>query len=382
MTSRTVRDRFADIGFFLFAAAFSVASSEEVLVGTDLSETQLFYDQLVGALACASLFLRRRWPVPLALALPVVGTWSHFATGPIMVALFTVACLRPLRVSRWVGGLALAPLVVFLWGRPDPDLPRTWSAIVYFALVAASFGWGLYVRSRRQLVAELRRRAEQAEEAARRQAREDVAREMHDVLAHRLSLLSVHAGALEYNRGASPEEVRRAAAVIRDSAHQALEDLREIIGVLRSPGGEDGDRPQPTVGDLERLVGESREAGLRVVLVLPEGDLAGVSAVVGRTAYRVVQEGLTNVRKHAPDAEVTVTVGGLPGRGLELELRNAVPVRGSGAGGPGVGGAVGIPGAGQGLNGLAERVELAGGRIEHGGWGGDFRLYAWLPWSA
>ncbi|MCB5163299.1 histidine kinase [Streptomyces bambusae] len=376
MASQLARDRFADIGAFLFAAGFSVLTYEDVLAGEEIPSARLFYEQLGGLLACVLLFLRRRWPVPLAVVLPIAGTWSHFVTGPIMVALFTVACLRPLRVSRWAGALAFAPLPWFLLSRPDPAQPGTASAIVYFALAAASFGWGLYVRSRRQLVAELRLRAEQAEAAARRQAREDVAREMHDVLAHRLSLLSVHAGALEYNPGASPEDVRRASAVIRDSAHQALEDLREVIGVLRSPvGPDDAERPQPTAGDLGRLVAESRRAGLPVELEVTADDLAGVPAGVGRTAYRVVQEGLTNALKHAPGASARVVVAGRQGRGLELELRNAVPSRGGASG-------AGIPGAGQGLNGLAERVELAGGRLEHGRTGGDFRLYAWLPWSA
>ena len=105
-------------------------------------------------------------------------------------------------------------------------------------LLSGSFGWGLFVRSRRQLIASLRERADRAHAEARRQAREDIAREMHDVLAHRLSLLSVHAGALRFNPGAPEEEIQRTAGVIRDCAHEALEDLREIIGVLRASSGE------------------------------------------------------------------------------------------------------------------------------------------------
>ncbi|MBW1597426.1 sensor histidine kinase [Streptomyces sp. JJ38] len=389
MPRRSAREWFADTGFFLFAIVFSVLTFEDALAGDRVSEEALFYEQVVGALACAALFLRRRWPVPLAVVLLVAGTFSHFVTGAIMVAVFTVAAHRPLRVSRWVGALAAAPLPVVLLDAPDVAEPDTVSALVYFALVAASFGWGLYTRSRRLLLVELRDRADRAAREARRHAREDIAREMHDVLAHRLSLLSVHAGALEFRPDAPAEEVRRASGVIRDSAHQALEDLREIIGVLRSSdaqseggAGGDGDRPrrpQPTLGDLAGLVDESREAGMRVALELRVAEDAEVPTGTGRTVYRVVQEALTNARKHAPGAGVTVAVGGRRGAGLEVEVRNAVPGAGGDAS-PDVHEDA-IPGGGQGLVGLGERVRLAGGRLQHGRAGDEFRLTAWLPWS-
>ncbi|MEU5130301.1 sensor histidine kinase [Streptomyces mobaraensis] len=413
------RDRLADLGCFLFAAAFSVATAEDALDGRRLSETVLLADQLAGGLACAALFLRRRWPVQVAVALVVTGSLSHFAAGPIMVALFTVAAHRPPGVTGWVAAFTVLPLPVFLLGRPALDEPGTASAFTYFALVAGAFGWGLYVRSRGRLIAGLRERADRAAEEARRQVREEIAREMHDVLAHRLSLLSVHAGALEFRPDAPAEDVRRASGIIRDAAYQALEDLREIIGVLRLPSGDAPDRPQPTLDDIPRLVEESREAGMRVEVDMraAAGASAGASAdtsaggpptaVTGRTAYRIVQEGLTNARKHAPGADVTVTVEGGPDTGLVVEVRNAVPVavaagalhggglpggvlRGGGTLGaalPGAGASdggipgSGVPGAGQGLTGLAERARLADGRLEHGRADGEFRLRAWLPWD-
>ncbi|MBZ4321338.1 sensor histidine kinase [Streptomyces huiliensis] len=422
------RDRLADLGCFLLAAAFSVATAEDALDGRRLSDAALLADQLAGGLACAALFLRRRWPVQVAVALVVTGAFSHFAAGPIMVALFTVAAHRPPRVTRWVAAFTALPLPLFLLGRPSLDEPGTAAAFTYFALVAGAFGWGLYVRSRSQLVAGLRERADRAAEEARRQVREEIAREMHDVLAHRLSLLSVHAGALEFRPDAPAEDIRRASGVIRDAAYQALEDLREIIGVLRPPAGDTPDRPQPTLDDIPRLVEESRAAGMRVeVGVRVEGGSEGgaggelggeggggsggvpPAAVTGRTAYRIVQEGLTNARKHAPGADVTVTVEGGPEAGLVVEVRNAlrsavpvaVPVgarggvtgaafpgaglpgaglRGEGIPGAGIQGS-GIPGAGQGLTGLAERARLADGRLEHGCVDGEFRLRAWLPWG-
>jgi signal transduction histidine kinase len=230
-------------------------------------------------------------------------------------------------------------------------------------------------------VVSLRDRAERAEaeqqlrvEQARQAERARIAREMHDVLAHRISLLSLHAGALEFRPDAPPDEVARAASVIRASAHDALEDLRTVIGVLReTPDGDAPERPQPVLGDLPSLIEESRAAGMRVsfdsrisAVGLPEGT--------GRSAYRIVQEGLTNARKHARGSAVDVTVAGAPGGGLEIEIRNRLPVGAPAA-------SAEIPGAGTGIIGLAERASLAGGRLEHGRTdAGDYRLWAWLPW--
>ncbi|MGP4025153.1 sensor histidine kinase [Actinomadura sp. 3N407] len=364
---RTTRDWLIDIGLFLLAAGFSVIAFDTVTQG--VGPTRVIADQITGALACAALFLRRRWPVHLAVALLVTGTFAHLVTGPTLIALFTVAAQRPVRTTAWVSALAFAPLPLFLARAPDMEDHRTGSAIAFFSLVAGVVGWGLFVRAQRQLAVFLRERAEQVAAEARRQVREDIAREMHDVLAHRLSLLSVHAGALEFNPGAPPAEIEGAARVIRDSAHQALEDLREVIGVLRAP--EDQGRPQPTLADLDRLAEESRTAGMRVTLD-QRVDAPAVPAIAGRTAYRIVQEGLTNARKHAPGTEAAVTVRGGPDEGLTVEVTNPAAIE------PGIA----VPGAGQGLIGLAERARLVGGRLEHGRDGAGFRLRAWLPWPA
>jgi signal transduction histidine kinase len=290
-----------------------------------------------------------------------------------VVALLTVAIHRPPRTTAVVFGLSLLAAVVYVIVRPEPGTPAFLLFMLGVTIQGAAVGWGLFIRHRRQLVASLRDRAATAEtearlraEQAQHQAREEIAREMHDVLGHRLSLLSVHAGALEYRPDASPEEVARAAKVIRESAHQALQDLREVIGVLRAPVGE---LPQPTLADLPQLVAESARAGMRVELREQTG--AAAPDGLGRTAYRIVQEALTNARKHAPGAEVGVRLAGAPGQGLTVEVQNAAP-----AGPPAP-----ANGPGQGLAGLAERVTLAGGRLEHGPTAaGGFRLAAWLPW--
>jgi hypothetical protein len=138
--------------------------------------------QVVGGLACASVFLRRRWPVHLAVALMLAGTYFHHLTGTMLVALFTVAVHRQRRVTAWVTTVVLVQFVLFLAQGPDAESEAAGSALTYFALVAGSIGWGLYVRYRQALIASLEERAARAAEEARRQAREEMAREMHDVL--------------------------------------------------------------------------------------------------------------------------------------------------------------------------------------------------------
>ncbi|WP_030708903.1 sensor histidine kinase [Streptomyces sp. NRRL F-2580] len=389
---RTRRDWAVDLGLFLFAACFAAISSQSIPVAEDLGPGWRAADQAVGGLACAAVLLRRRWPVRLAVVLLLAGSQAHYLTGPTMVAVFTVAATRPWKVTAWVAALAFAPLPVFLWQVTDMPEERAGAAVTYFALIAGAIGWGLFRRSRQQLIASLRERAELAEadaesraERARMEAREEIAREMHDVLGHRLSLLSVHAGALEFNPGAPRAEIERAAGVMRESAHLALHDLREVIGVLRAGSGSgpaEGERPQPELADLARLVAQARVAGGRIELAGPPAG-AEPPPLVGRTAYRIVQEALTNVRKHAPGADVDVRVAGGPGDGLTVEVRNARPPGPDRAPGavPAAGGAGAGAGGGQGLIGLAERARMAGGELTAVPAEGGFRVDAWLPWQ-
>ena len=326
-------------------------------------------DATIGAVACLALLLRRRWPVALALALVAAGLVSSAAFGVTLVGLFNVALRRSWRATALVTAAHIAP-VLLLWVSELTTRQYVESVVFVVLIDAVLIASGMLVRS-------LRERARQAEEGqrlhieeARRHERERIAREMHDVLAHRISLLAVHAGALEFRPDAPPEQVSRAVAVIRSSAHQALEELREVIGVLRDDSP-DPERPQPTLADLPELVDESRRTGTSIGLDTGIDDLGAVPAGVGRHAYRIVQEGLTNARKHAPGARVHVTVAGRHGREVTVELRNRLP------------GGVDprIPGAGAGLIGLRERAGLVGGRLEHGRTpDGDFRLWASLPW--
>ncbi|MFH8579322.1 histidine kinase [Streptomyces zaomyceticus] len=375
---RTVRDWVVDTSLFLLAAFVGLVAADTSAEYT--SETVTLVDQLLGAAACCALWLRRRWPTGLAIALSLLNVVAPVAAGALLASLFSVAVRRPFREVAWIGALAVAASTVQAFVRPDPTTNTGLSIGIGFILILLVTAWGMLVRSRRQLVEALRERARRAEAEAelraaqaQRLAREAIAREMHDVLAHRLTLLSVHAGALEFRPDAPPEQVARAAGVIRDSAHEALQDLREIIGVLRAPGenGDGGDRPQPTLATLGALIDESREAGAEVVLDTTVDDPSAVPAATGRTVYRIAQEGLTNARKHAPGTTVTVTVRGRPGEGLTVDIHNPAP--------PGA--VPHVPGSGQGLIGLTERAALAGGRMEHGpAPDGGFALHAWLPW--
>jgi signal transduction histidine kinase len=323
-----------------------------------------------GMLLCLTLWFRRRWPVQLTVFGAALSTYSETAGAATLLLILTVAIYRPFRTTLLIFVVNAISLVIYMEVRQKTESPQTlalWVVLIYSALA----GWGLYLRSRRQLLQTLRDRADRAEAVARLQAqqaqmraREEIAREMHDVLGHRLSLLSVHAGALAYRPDATTTEVGRAAETIRSSAHQALQDLREVIGVLRAPVGE---LPQPTFADLPVLVEDSRQAGVPVEL---EFDAPGNPPDhVGRTAYRIVQEGLTNALKHAPGQSVRIQVIGAPGNGLSVEVTNPAPGR--------------RPGDGQGLIGLSERAQLVDGRLEHGRTPeGEFRLAAWLPWPA
>ncbi|MEU1387168.1 MULTISPECIES: histidine kinase [unclassified Nonomuraea] len=187
---------------------------------------------------------------------------------------------------------------------------------------------------------------------------------MHDVVAHRVSLMVLHAGALEVN--APDARTAEAAALIGGVGREALTNLREVLGVLRSPDPVRG--PQPTLADLDRLLDQSRALGI-VVNRHDEGRPRPLPPTAERTAYRVVQEALTNVHKHAGDAETDVYVRYRPAE-LEVLVRNGSSAVADGD----------LPGSGWGLVGLRERVELAGGRLAAGPRDeGGFQVLAGIP---
>jgi signal transduction histidine kinase len=387
---RSTRDWIIDTLCFVIGYSFTVVATVDLLqppstiVGgwSGTPVWLVWVDFAFGTLAALSLWWRRRWPVLIAVALLPIGLFSLSSAVSAVIVLFTVAVHRRFAVAATIAAGMLANSAAFTVIRPERNA-GFWEAMAWSVVfVVIVMLWGMVVRARRQLVVSLRDRAERAEAEqqlrvaqARALERTRIAREMHDVLAHRISLLSLHAGALEIRPDAAPAEVAGAAGVIRASAHQALQDLREVIGVLREDQGGDGapERPQPTLGELPALAEESRAAGVKVRLDV-RIEPAEVPDGTGRAAYRIVQEGLTNARKHAPGTAVRVAVGGAAGTGLTIDIRNPWPVGGL---------PVTIPGTGTGLVGLAERATLAGGRLTHGRTASDeFVLTAWLPWPA
>jgi signal transduction histidine kinase len=322
--------------------------------------------------SCALLRWRRRFPV--AICLGVLALCAVSASGvAAAIALFNVAAVCPGRTAAQTGALAVGLVPVFAFVHPSGASSAPATVIIAIMMVACAVGWGLFARGLHERALRAGEQAAIRAEQAQQRVREDIAREMHDVLAHRLSLLSLHAGALEFNPGASSGEVEQAASVIRESARQALEDLQEVLTVLRTAprDAEEAEPPQPTLRELERLLEESRTAGMRIEVDQRLRAWETMPPTVGRTAYRIVQEKLTNARKHAGGAPVQVTVHGAPGDGLTLTVTNPLP--------PGVPAAA-LPGGGHGLSGLAERAALAGGRLEYGRTADTHKVSAWLPW--
>ncbi len=367
--------------------ALGLLSAHSLLDGLDGYRWELrAADVAFGLAGYVALWWRRRWPLAFAGYILVISVFSTLSGGLPFVAAFTVAVHRHWPTALVTSTLlALAAWPGLLLYRDDSmrDTEILWLfvAIMMFAVT----GWGMFIRARRQLLASLRRRAERAERSreeharhARIAERQRIAREMHDVLAHRLSLLSVQAGALEVTPVAAGDgAVTETAAAIRSTTHQALQELRSIVQVLRDDDEPGTAPPQPVAADLPALVAEA-SATSSIRTDWHGVELAAVPPDTGRTLYRIVQEGLTNARKHAPGSAVEVTVDGAPDRGLSVTVTSWLP---PGQPTPGHQTSNGT-GTGAGLIGLRERAALAGGHIEATVTGGNrFRLSAWLPWA-
>jgi signal transduction histidine kinase len=368
----------------------------------DMTATEVALDILVGLLCFGVVLLRHRWPTTVALVVCAAGAVSSFAVGPIVLAVVSLATHR-----RWwrivtTGVVFTVSLWVYEMLYPSIE-PTGWglalgSGVGMFALLV----WiGAYIGLRREHIASLYERIataerEQASRVAQARANERarIAREMHDVLAHRMSLVAMHAGALAYRTDLPPEQVAETAALVRDSAHEALGELREVLGVLRGLDGpavdgaeqrsEAPERPQPTLGDLEELIAATTGLGTTVRVTDHVSDTDMMPAATSRSGFRIVQEALTNVRKHAPGVTASIVLRGAPGQGLWITVTNPTPLREPDA--------VAMPGAmpaatsrapssGLGLLGLMERAELAGGSLTAREADGRFVVQAWLPWA-
>ncbi|MET8154681.1 histidine kinase, partial [Actinoplanes sp. NPDC005259] len=265
-----------------------------------------YADAALGTLGCLVLLWRRHRPVAVVVVLLPLTAVSVMATGAVLVALFTVAIRRRGTVALLLAAAYVALVPVYYLLHDDPEFPLWVDLVVRACTAAGALGWGMFVGAYRRLTESLREHAARLEaeqqlrvDQARLTERARIAREMHDVLAHRMSMVSLHAGALEVRTDARPEEIAIAAGAIRASAHEALQELRGVIGVLREGAAGRPEPPQPGLADVPDLVAGARAMGLTVGYRC-EPAAAGPPVLLGRTAYRIVQEGLTNARKHAP----------------------------------------------------------------------------------
>ncbi|MFD0252401.1 sensor histidine kinase [Streptomyces sp. NPDC127113] len=337
-------------------------------------------DPLVAGACLTALLWRRRFPLAVALAVSVASTTSALATGAALVALGSIATRRrPVEIGAVVVAYVTATqFAVQLYPVETP--PGTfWYQLASPALTAGiAVAMGMAVGARRVEVRSLRERAESAEREqsaraaqARALERNRIAREMHDVLAHRISLVAMQAGVLDHRRDLKAEENRVLVRGIAEGSHLALEELRDVLGVLRADPGLP-EPPQPSLDGVPDLVADARASGLDVTLA---GTVTGTPPdLVGRTGYRVVQEGLTNAAKHAPDARIRVTLEGAAGDSLRVSVRNSPSTTTTTP-------AAKPPASGFGLLGLGERVDLAGGELRHHPTRDDgYLLTARLPW--
>ncbi len=333
-------------------------------------------DLAIGSLAYVAVAFRRRAPLTMALVLNVAAAFSGLASGPAVLATVSLASRRVYREVALVGVVSFSSGIAFTKIQPQYHEDSLWLDVVINLIASVAIvGWGLYIGSRRELIhrlhaevaraaAEQERRADQARTAERGR----IAREMHDVLAHRISKVSMQANAIMFREDLTTEELREQVGMIQQNAAEALADLRSVLGVLRDPhSGEPLHRPQPHFGDLAALVADETSTGATVTLeTAVDGE---VPELAGRTLYRIVQEALTNARKHAPGATVHVEVTGDAVQGLTLVIRNPL------------GFSSGTPGAGLGLVGLRERAELAGGRLDAGRERSTWVIRGWIPWE-
>ncbi|MFK0116354.1 sensor histidine kinase [Streptomyces sp. NPDC090994] len=380
---------------------------------------------LFGLLAGSVLLVRRKWPIAVVLvAIAVTPAQMGFLMG--IVGLYTLAaCELPRRIIGSLAGMSLLGTLIVTFVRVRQDMARGDLGIgdwfVPFAAVTTSLGLtappvllGLYVGARRRLMESLRERAddlerelqllaERAEERAewaRNEERTRIAREMHDVVAHRVSLMVVHAAALQAVARKDPEKAVKNAALVGDMGRQALTELREMLGVLRSGGQEtprerasvplaavgaaaaaaasraaEADGEGPSLAELDELVGQSAAAGMVVDLSV-QGESRSYAPVVEQTAFRVVQEALTNVHKHASGAKTYVRLAHRASE-IAMQVENDPPPE------PASASAAGLPSGGNGLVGMKERVAALGGVFVSGPTdAGGFRVSAVIPASS
>jgi signal transduction histidine kinase len=330
----------------------------------------------------AALVVRRRYPstVLLVTLAATLTYWEiGYVRGPIFLALIVAFVTAVVRGRRWLAWSSLvAGYVSFLWlgdlldREPAPTLAQVVGLAAWLLALATTTE---FVRVRRERAADVRRARE---EEARRRASEErlrIAQELHDVLAHNISLINVQAGVALHLIDERPEQARPALAAIKDASKEALDELRSVLDLLREGTDEAASlAPAPRLGaDLDDLVAKAVAAGVDVRVDV-EGDRRPLPPGVDRAAFRIAQEALTNVVRHAGGATATVQVA-YGDDAVTVQVDDDGP---GVVGGPGDGGQ--SDGSGNGITGMRERAAALGGRLDAGPRaGGGFRVRAWLP---
>ncbi|MFE0172722.1 sensor histidine kinase [Streptomyces sp. NPDC059002] len=337
------------------------------------------------ALACLPVVFRSRAPLTVLLAVHLAcivyvteGYWPVVTSFGPMIAVYTVASLRPVRISLPCAGLMCAVWIYAGLISEDAVMASVVGQAVGFALVLWRFGY--VARQSAELARQLKR---EQDERARREVAEErgrIARELHDVVAHHMSVISVQAGLARFVFTSDPGTAHAALGTISGTSGEALEELRRMLRVLRSEDGDDGsdapEAPMPGLARLAEMVERVGAGGVPVELRVT-GTPRAVAPGVELCAYRVVQEALTNVLKHARGAEATVELV-YRRHHIEVAVTNTAPSGGEG----------GIPdrvraGSGHGLLGMRERAKLYGGTISIGPLSeGGFAVRLTLPTSA
>lgn len=429
----------------VFDVAIALASAGECLLeGLDFAGEANIpsgFGAVLGLIVGSVLLVRRRWPIVVVLV-SIAASAASMGVMLTIIGLYTMAAAGlPRRVLGVLSGMSISGTLIVTVVKFRQDMakdgydPPVWVAGIVALLMAVGVTVppvlsGLYVGARRRLVESLRERAdglerelslladraEERAEWARNEERTRIAREMHDVVAHRVSLMVVHAAALQAIALKDPHKASKNAALVGDMGRQALTELRQMLGVLRAHEGQGGGRadvgavplasvaavasaasssaaaaassasaagstaagaprsqPEPTgpsLCELAALIEQSRAAGMTVELLV-EGEDRSYAAAVEATAYRVVQEGLTNVHKHAPGAETRVRLARRPAEVAVLVENGPSDQAAADAG---------LPSGGNGLVGMRERVaSLGGGFVSGPTDAGGFRVSAVLP---
>jgi signal transduction histidine kinase len=344
-----------------------------------------------------SVMLVWRHKYPVLVSLLAIGGTLVFPTSPLL-ALISIAAVTVVTTGwrRWalVVGTYLAVVVALCWdvathgsllagfvGDPAEGTPARlalfWTVPILAAVAVvpfAGFGFARQLRAERDAatrgtLAANRNVAVLHQEVERERERQELARELHDTLAARLSSLSLHAGALELTVGGSDEKAASAARAVRETAQHSLDELRNVVHVLRHPNaGAAG----TGLADIPGLVDDALRDGVDVRAQLLVTDPASCDPQVAHACYRIVQESLSNVRRHAPGAAIRVEVRGGQGSGVSVSATNWISA----------GTAPTSVGGGHGLSGMSERVALVGGSFQAGATpDGSFAIVAWMPWS-